>query len=490
MAIDWVINKFDEIKKMAQAVINTSAGISSRNVIASAIFSLTSEPLITAHIHFLKGYHDAFFNIHFQWMKHIDKVTKKNGYLSRHMAVHTFVMHTHLNKIKNEWQTINHFLPFLNFCNEKISDPAVKVVTAVEIPKKFFALAHKMLLKHFNQWRSPQLLPLVLGGDEFPAQALSAYICNMPPSPNIIIPTSYYSNTHHTEFNISDLTQFLTQMISTTEEKDNLVKREYFQLHRPALEKLAMGVGGLWLVNQTDDDLKALLTYIKKNFLPLPSNNQCVEAGVKDAALCRRSGRSERIASLLNFFRSTITSDVVSDATATSIATPLKARGKKRKRDSDVDDKSQVWICESLKIESILKKANSFNPDHYSIEERSAMQAKISTEKHYSAGRREKSTIQFQAKMNVNKRMNLSQQKEGVDTTPLLRGTIQYGKLQKIHIDFVRKEILLRTQQVVDLSLGIRALTTILREDEKRITGHDLKYFKPKTRPAEEWNVG
>lgn len=49
-------------------------------------------------------------------------------------------------------------------------------------------------------------------------------------------------------------------MISTTEEKDNLVKRKYFQLHRPALEKLAMGGGGLWLVNQTDDDLKALLS--------------------------------------------------------------------------------------------------------------------------------------------------------------------------------------------------------------------------------------
>ena len=260
-----------------------------------------------------------------------------------------------------------------------------------------------MLLKHFNQWRSPQLLPLVLGGDKFPAQALSAYICDCLPSPAITISTSYYSNTHHTEINLSDLTQFLTQMISTTVEKDNLVSREYFQLHQPALEKLAIGGGGLWLVNQTDNDSNALLTYIKKNFLPLPSNNQCVKAGVKDAALCCRSGRSERISSLLNFFRSKITTNVVSDATTTSIVTPLKGRGKKRKRDSDVDDKSQIWICDSLKIESILEIANGFNPDHYSIDERSAIRAKISTEKHYSAGRREKSTIQFQAKMNINK---------------------------------------------------------------------------------------
>lgn len=111
----------------------------------------------------------------------------------------------------------------------------------------------------------------------------------------------YYSNTHHTEINISDLTQFLTQMISTTKEKDNLINREYFQLHQPAIENLAMG----------------------------------------------------------------------------------------------------------------------------------------GTEKYYSAGQREKSAIQFQAKMNVNKRMNLSQQKEGEDTTPLLLGTSQYVKLQTIHIDLV-----------------------------------------------------
>ena len=85
--------------------------------------------------------------------------------------------------------------------------------------------------------------------------------------------------------------------------------------------------------------------------------------------------------------------------------------------------------------------------------------------------------------------MNLSQQKVGVDTTPLLLGTIQYGKLQTIHVDLVRNEIVLRTQQVVNISLVIRALTTILREDEFFFTGHDLKYFKPKTKPAEDWNV-
>ena len=42
----------------------------------------------------------------------------------------------------------------------------------------------------------------------------------------------------------------------------------------------------MWVDNQNDIDLDSLLKYVKINFLPLPSNNQYVEAGVKDAALC------------------------------------------------------------------------------------------------------------------------------------------------------------------------------------------------------------
>ena len=67
---------------MAQARINTNAAIGAKNIIASAIASLTKEDVIIAHMHFLKGYHDTFFRINFHWMKQVDTVKKKNGYLS------------------------------------------------------------------------------------------------------------------------------------------------------------------------------------------------------------------------------------------------------------------------------------------------------------------------------------------------------------------------------------------------------------------------
>ena len=117
------------------------------------------------------------------------------------------------------------------------------------------------------------------------------------------------------------------------------------------------------------------------------------------------------------------------------------------------------------------------------------MRVNLSTKVHYSSDRRKKSTIKFQTKMNVNKRMNTSQQQAGVDGTPFLLGIIQYGKLKTIHIPLVIDEILLRTQQAVDPSIGIRKLTAIIREDEKRITKQDLKYFKPKSKPGEDWKI-
>ena len=102
-----------------------------------------------------------FFDIHFQWTKHIDNVAKKNWYLSQHMAVHFCVIYMGLDKITSEWHVINNFLQFIIFYNNYISDPVGNVMTLLYMSSKFFDLANEMLLKQY-QVRSPQLLSLVL----------------------------------------------------------------------------------------------------------------------------------------------------------------------------------------------------------------------------------------------------------------------------------------------------------------------------------------
>ena len=89
------------------------------NIIAQEMSSLTKKDVIIACMHFLKGYHNTFFRIHLCWMKHVDTVTKNNGYLNLHMAVHLFVMYTKLKNITNKWMTMPEYAPFIQFCREQ-----------------------------------------------------------------------------------------------------------------------------------------------------------------------------------------------------------------------------------------------------------------------------------------------------------------------------------------------------------------------------------
>ena len=114
----------------------------------------------------------------------------------------------------------------------------------------------------------------------------------------------------------------------------------------------------MWLLNEDDDSLNNILVYVNNLFFPFPSNNQFIEGDVKDTALCRWSGRSEHIALSLNFFRSTITSNVIADATLTSINSPQKVRRRKRKRDTDDVSDNDIWICKNVKIKPIFKGAH------------------------------------------------------------------------------------------------------------------------------------
>ena len=216
-------------------------------------------------------------------MKHVDTMTKKNGYLIRHMVVHVYMMHELLKEIENEWKATTVFSPFIQFCDDNIKNEDEKNMTCNVIPAKFFPLAKDMLIKHLDQWWLPMLLPLILGGDTIPSQTLSWYLCYL--NPNTTLPQTYYYHTHHLHIHVQSVMAFLIGRINTLEDQRAFYNHTYFHLHQVAIDKLARGAS-LWLNNQQDNKLDAFEKYINLHFLPLPSNNQWVEAGVKDASLC------------------------------------------------------------------------------------------------------------------------------------------------------------------------------------------------------------
>jgi hypothetical protein len=226
-----------------KAVINANISISSKNVIASTLNSLYNEPIIRAHLLFVKGYHDSFFSHNFNFMKRKDSRARLNGFNSHHMS-------------------------FVEYASNNLS-PSEQNIHLDAMPKAFFFIAQKMLFKHFNQWIESPLLPLTLAGEDFSAQALAQYIMSElgePLTSQAQLPSSYYSEIQNAEIPLIPMIDFFTA---------NLDKEQF----------------------------------LKSNFisLPHPSNNQIVEAGVRDVSLCRNSGRGERLSSMLSFYRSTIT---------------------------------------------------------------------------------------------------------------------------------------------------------------------------------------
>ena len=107
------------------------------------------------------------------------------------------------------------------------------------MPCKFLHIAHTVLIKHFDQWTSPMLLPMALAGDEFVAQALPKYLCakvgiaieddNMP--------QHYHSEVHRKQIDLQKYLAFLKKRISPMQANLKVINREYMKLHFLQLKK-------------------------------------------------------------------------------------------------------------------------------------------------------------------------------------------------------------------------------------------------------------
>ena len=419
-----------------------------------------------ASLLFIIAYDKTFFNMHFHWLKHVDPLAKANGFLSRHMAVHSFVMIRDLKELQQNWKINEEFVPFQSFVAQEIQDQNQIRLLLHSMPKVFFDVAIKSFHKHFDQWRSERLLPLAIAGDETPAKALADFFING----NIngeVFPTSYDSVVHKTSINLKRLLEWLTETLPIN---CNFRNRIFFRRHSSAIEEMKEGKG-LW-VRDASVHMKKLRTYIENTYLPLPSNNQIVEAGVKDTALCRTTSKGERMASILVFYRSITVPEAVED----SIVEKMNAnngleqyvdRGKKR--------------VESMIVRSI----DSSKKTHLS-DDRRKMKENLDQKNSYVKSCIATKVERFQRLSSREKRPNQTQQVRGIEFQPLILGKISYGQLKKEHITMVRNE--LSTREVhYNVNTGIRALTKLLREHESALVGHDTKYFLPQTATGEDW---
>ena len=105
------LNKnYEKWIKMALSLTKYKTIKSASYRIASALYSLLQEPILKAHLSFVDTFHTIFFQDHLKWFSKVDNVTTKEGFLSRHIAVHFFCINHDLNEMMKNWKTMSQFL--------------------------------------------------------------------------------------------------------------------------------------------------------------------------------------------------------------------------------------------------------------------------------------------------------------------------------------------------------------------------------------------
>ena len=109
-------------KKMAVSILKDEATGNERYLIAKDLADLLDENMIIAHLYLLCGYDDAFFSIHFNFLKSLDPTTGTPGFLSIHMALHLYVIHRDLLHLSVHWKESTYFKEFVRKYKE-INNP-------------------------------------------------------------------------------------------------------------------------------------------------------------------------------------------------------------------------------------------------------------------------------------------------------------------------------------------------------------------------------
>ena len=145
----------------------------------------------------------------------------------------------------------------------------------------------------------------MLGGEHEPAMFLACWMLghDLP-----VTPETFTSKKHHCEVNLHAMISFLTKDKSPTDYHS----REFFQMHQPAIEELALGQK--LRDRNASECVKKFYTYVKHAFFTVCTNTQLVERWVKDANECFATGKDEHFSSLVGICRSATVFEYKNDA--------------------------------------------------------------------------------------------------------------------------------------------------------------------------------
>ena len=459
---------------VAKNIVQKENTGTTKHTIASYLTSYLVEPMILAHLYFLKGYITSWWEPHFSWQKHVDEQTKVAGFLGCHMAVHFFIQHRDLEELSNNWKDNANFAAFVGVFPEN------NIYTIDQLAKDFFARAKDRHEKHFGQWRL-RYLYLALGGESLPAEYIAKWLVGKElPSGN------YMSSKHNTVINLSSMGGFLTSGIAP----ESLKTKEFFRLHQDAIVRLSEGEK-LW-DSEGSETVINFRNYVKQKWFIVVTNTQLVERWVKDSNECTHSGKEDHIASLVAMCRSATVFEYKYEAKVAAQTRILKANqhfsagkigsrvikktGEQETNTNTVSDVRGSYYT-AIVINRTMERNNRLVSMRLNMDKRKEIRKQLTSRADQLRSKRTEHTIEGYATSaysdTARKALNTIQNQTGFDVTNHMRGEVPYSSLRITHIEYVRDELHMRGV-AFDNGWSIKKLAMVLKNNDLELQKDEI----------------
>lgn len=465
--------------KICGAIRNSAPSNSAPSKISSCTLNLTEQKPIMNDLDMLCSLHEFFIFPHFKYLQLGDTVVGSTpSFQARHLLLRYFLMNEDIEKMKNEWTTLEKFKDYRESLEQLNTEDKV-----VQNKKRthLFTIMQASLHKHFCPW-AENLFFLAIFSDQPAARLVVRILLGQSMKHRRNEVESYFDMEHNKIIDLNRYAIFLENKVST--DTINTTRQiPFVRENAPTLTNIANGVN-IWDEDNTLPCISHFKEIYTQRYSALPTNTQFGERGVKESGYVSLGRRNESSRSVLAISRGKLLPESMaigkSEIQTTEESKVKQLQGKK---------KAKIMLREFFvhndKIKQLIHKRKQ---DGFDVNEERRCIKKVLTNRamQFKSTRITKQVQKVISTVNDNPAPNVYQRRTGQTLTPLIEGKIQFGKMLKKHnMEAVKGELLARgLGDKFDNNTNWTNLLKILKEHEK-----NKKYFTPLTNyDAFKWN--
>jgi len=411
-----------------QTVINLYPSSATPNSIASDLFAMMSDQEMFVDVTLIRCFHKAYLNKHFDWFQSSDDLTSALGFQSHNIVGRYFLMDQDLRSMMTSGRSMHEYHEAVNNWQ---TDPSERLKHMDKL-KVFVHQAYDMLHKHFKRWLGAPLLPCALMSEAPLAKVVASIMLGHEfptsfgddASYNVGTETFKFLSEAHSDCETIDLNRFDKFLRQQIVDNGIAYTDESLEAARLIVDKSI----DFRSFDYQDQDHGLIRLHMHAMYLPLASQTQFVERGVKEAKYVSATDRSEEQRSCMAIIRS---------------HTPLT----RSKLDAETSHNSSR--IQSL-IESATERASQHNLWEANQEDRE-YDARIAQLRyslkvgHFKMERIEGKKEKIDENSNKFKKQNVTQRIKPQTKTAAVSGLIPYGKLTKArNMEDLKTELLTR----------------------------------------------